>query len=111
MVAEDYGTTALLRFYLPKETCVAQRNQRIRWVNMPEPEPSLLKGKLLLVGDVYPDGPVHLAGKYERVAKLANIERKRSGVMVETYQLAVLDTAKGDPLDRSPPPELGGPAR
>jgi len=111
VVAEDYGTTSLLRFYLPKETCVAQRNQRIRWVNMPEPDPALLKGKLLLVGDVYPDGPVHLAGKYEHVEKLANIERKRSGVAVETYQLSVLDTAKGDPLDRSPPPELGGPLR
>ncbi len=78
---------------------------------MPEPEPALLKGKLLLVGDVYPDGPVHLAGKYERVEKLANIERKRSGVPIETYQLSVLDTAKGDPFDRSPSSELGGPAR
>jgi hypothetical protein len=101
----------LLAFYLPKGTCVTQRNQRIRWVNMPEPEPALLKGKLLLVGDVYPDGPVHLTGQYEHVEKLANIQRKRSGVPVETYQLAVLDTAKGDPLDRSLPPELGGPLR
>src|SRR3982750_4989991 len=28
-------------------TCVVQPSQRIRWVNMPEPDPALLSGKLL----------------------------------------------------------------
>ncbi len=111
VMAQDYGTTSLLAFYLPKETCVAQRNQRIRWVNMPEPDPALLKGKILLVGDVQPDGPAALAGQYAHVEKLADIRRMRSGVAIETYELDLLDGAKGDPLDHSPPPELGGPPR
>lgn len=109
VMALDYGTTSLLAFYLPKETCVAQRNQRIRWVNMPEPDPALLSGKILLVGDVQPDGPSALDGQYAHVEKLTSVSRKRSGVAVETYELDLLDRAKGDPLDRSPPPELGGP--
>ena len=37
VLAPDYGTTGWLAFYLPKGTCVVQQNQRIRWVNMPEP--------------------------------------------------------------------------
>ena len=35
-----------LTFYLPKGTCVLQPTQRIRWVNMPEPDPAMLSGKL-----------------------------------------------------------------
>ena len=38
VLAPDYGTTGWLAFYLPRGTCVAQQNQRIRWVNMPEPD-------------------------------------------------------------------------
>ena len=52
VLAPDYGTTGWLAFYLPKGTCVAQQTQRIRWVNMPEPDPALLAGKLLYVDEV-----------------------------------------------------------
>src|SRR5580693_3249 len=54
VLAPDYGTTGWLAFYLPKDTCVAQQSQRIRWVNMPEPDPALLAGKLLYVDEVRP---------------------------------------------------------
>ena len=55
VLAPDYGTTGWLAFYLPKGTCVAQQNQRIRWVNMPEPDKALLAGKLLYVHEVCAD--------------------------------------------------------
>ena len=55
VLAPDYGTTGWLAFYLPKGTCVAQQSQRIRWVNMPEPDASQLAGKLLYVHEVWPD--------------------------------------------------------
>ena len=42
VLAPDYGTTGWLAFYLPKGTCVAQQSQRIRWVNMPEPDAAQL---------------------------------------------------------------------
>ena len=50
VLASDYGTTSWLMFYLPKGTCVVQRQQRYRWTYMPEPDAGLLKGKVLLVG-------------------------------------------------------------
>ena len=37
VLASDYGTTAWLAFYQPG-MCVAQYNERVRWVNFPEPE-------------------------------------------------------------------------
>src|SRR5437762_2364971 len=51
VLAPDYGTTGWLAFYLPKGTCVAQQAQRIRWINMPEPDAKSLQGKLLYVDD------------------------------------------------------------
>lgn len=104
ILAFDYGTTAWLMFYLPKGTCIAQRLQRYRWTFMPEPDAKLLKGRVLLVG--YPNGAAVFRDAYARTEKLADLPRKRSGVTVESYEIDLLDGPKGDPLDRSPPPEL-----
>ena len=48
VLAPDYGTTSWLAFYLPKGTCVVQPTQRIRWVNMPEPDPAQLSRQAAL---------------------------------------------------------------
>jgi 4-amino-4-deoxy-L-arabinose transferase-like glycosyltransferase len=109
VLAPDYGTTSWLIFYLPKDVCVVQRIQRIRWVNMPEPDPALLKGKLLFVDEVRPDGQAALKDNYARFEKVAELTRKRGPLLIETYELDLLDGAKGDVLDRSPPPELQTP--
>jgi hypothetical protein len=106
VLAPDYGTTGWLAFYLPKGTCVAQQAQRIRWVNAAEPDAALLKGKLLFVDDVLPDGRPNLKEFFARVEKLGEIKRKRGPLVVETYLLQLLDGPKGDVFDRSPPPEL-----
>src|SRR5258708_31553430 len=60
VLAPDSGTTSWLAFYLPKGTCVVQPTQRIRWVNMPEPDPALLAGKLLYVDEARPGGRPYL---------------------------------------------------
>jgi 4-amino-4-deoxy-L-arabinose transferase-like glycosyltransferase len=105
VLAPDYGTTGWLAFYLPKGTCVAQQSQRIRWVNMPEPDKAQLAGKLLYVHEVWPiDTP--LKDVFARVEKVAEVARKRGPLTIETYALDVLEGAKGDVFDRSPPPEL-----
>jgi len=106
VLAPDYGTTGWLAFYLPKGTCVVQPTQRIRWVNMPEPDPALLAGKLLYVDEVRPGGRPHLREMFERVEKVAELTRKRGPLTIETYALDLLEGAKGSVLDRSPPPEL-----
>ena len=104
VLAPDYGTTGWLAFYLPKGTCVAQQNQRIRWVNMPEPDKALLAGKLLYVHEVWPiDHP--LKHMFAHVEKVAEVARKRGPLTIETYALDVLaEGAKG----RFRPPSSAG---
>ena len=106
VLAPDYGTTGWLAFYLPKGTCVAQQSQRIRWVNMPEPGASELGGKLLYVDEVGPEDPPFLKQNFARVEKVGEVARKRGPLVIETYALDLLEGAKGDVFDRSPPPEL-----
>jgi 4-amino-4-deoxy-L-arabinose transferase-like glycosyltransferase len=106
VLAPDYGTTGWLAFYLPKGTCVAQQSQRIRWVNMPEPTPAQLAGKLLYVHEVWSSDPPFLTDLFAHIEKVAEVMRKRGPLTIETYALDVLEGPKGDVFDRSPPPEL-----
>jgi hypothetical protein len=106
VLAPDYGTTGWLAFYLPKGTCVAQQSQRIRWVNMPEPDPAQLAGKLLYVDEARPGGQPYLKEAFARVEEVAELKRMRGPLVIETYALDLLEGAKGSVLDRSPPPEL-----
>jgi hypothetical protein len=105
VLAWDYGTTSWLAFYLPKGTCVVQARQRIRWVNMPEPDPALLAGKLLYFDEARPGGPPQLSESVFRVERVAELKRKRGPLTLETYTLDLLDGTEGEVLDRSPPPE------
>jgi hypothetical protein len=106
VLAPDYGTTSWLAFYLPKGTCVVQPTQRIRWVNMPEPDPALLAGKLLYVGEARPETELYLQDRFAGVERVAELKRMRGPLTIETYALDLLESAKGEVLDRSPPPEL-----
>lgn len=106
VLAPDYGTTAWLAFYLPPGSCVVQPSQRIRWVNMPEPDPQLLAGKLLHVDEVRPGGRPSLNERFSRVTHIAEVQRKRGPLVLETYGIDLLEGAKGEVLDHSPPPEL-----
>jgi len=105
VLAPDYGTTGWLAFYLPKGTCVAQQNQRIRWVNMPEPTAAQLAGKLLYVREAFP-GDHPLKDGFARIERVAEVTRKRGPLVIETYALDLLEGPKGEVFDRSPPPEL-----
>ena len=106
VLAPDYGTTGWLAFYLPKGTCVVQPTQRIRWVNMPAPDPAKLAGRLLYVDEARPGGRPYLNEAFAHVEQVAELPRKRGPLTIETYAIDLLDGAKRDVLDRSPPPEL-----
>ena len=110
VLAPDYGTVGWLQFYLPKGTCVAQPSQRIRWVNMPEPSPAQLAGPLLLVGATNAAQQPEWQAHFSRIEKIATLTRNRGPLVIEDVELNLLDGAKGDPFDRSPPPELERPA-
>ncbi len=103
VLASYYGTTAWLRFYLPKSVCVEQWSERIRWVNGPEP---VLRGKQLFVAEGYRDfHRPKLEARFSVVTKLADLPRKRGPLTVSTYEILQLEGPKGDVFDRSPPPE------
>jgi 4-amino-4-deoxy-L-arabinose transferase-like glycosyltransferase len=105
ILAPDYGTTAWLAFYLPRGTCVVQQGQRIRWVNMGEPDPKLLAGRLLYVDELRGNGRPLLNEIFSQVTRVAEVPRKRGPLVIETYGIDLLEGAKRDVLDRSPPPE------
>jgi 4-amino-4-deoxy-L-arabinose transferase-like glycosyltransferase len=106
VLAPDYGTTSWLAFYLPRGTCVAQQIQRFRWVNMREPDATMLAGPLLYIDELRPAGLPNLKGSFARIERLAELPRKRGPLTIETYALNLLVGPQGDVFDRSPPPEL-----
>ena len=83
VLAPDYGTIGWLAFYLPRGSCVVQRGERIRWVNMPEPDPALLAGKLLFVDEVREAGQPELTANFARVEKVAVFTRKRGPLIIK----------------------------
>jgi 4-amino-4-deoxy-L-arabinose transferase-like glycosyltransferase len=106
VLAPDYGTTSWLAFYLPKDTCVVQPTQRIRWVNMPEPDPAQLSGKLLYVDEVRSAVQPYVKETFARIERVAELKRMRGPLTIETYGLDLLEDARREVLDNSPPPEL-----
>jgi 4-amino-4-deoxy-L-arabinose transferase-like glycosyltransferase len=106
ILAPDYGTTSWLAFYLPRGTCVEQQMQRIRWVNMPEPDPAKLAGPFLYVDEIKPRARMILGDRFADIREVAELARKRGPLVVETYTISLLSGPKGDVFDRTPPPEL-----
>ena len=78
------------------------RSQRIRWVNMPEPDPSLLSGKLLYVDEIAPRWPPATRGAVRpcrtgRANCRASAGRSRSkptGSICSTAREATCSTAR-----------------
>ncbi len=106
VLAPDYGTASWLTFYLPKGTCVIQPTQRIRWVNMGEPDPAKLSGKLLWVDEVRASIQPYVAETFAKVERVGAFKRMRGPLVIETYALDLLEQPKRAVLDKSPPPEL-----
>ena len=106
VLAPDYGTASWLTFYLPKDTCVIQPTQRIRWVNMGEPDPAKLSGKLLWVDEVRASIQPYVAETFAKVDRVGEFRRMRGPLVIETYALDLLEQPKRPVLDNSPPPEL-----
>ena len=106
VLAPDYGTTSWLAFYLPKGTCVVQPTQRIRWINMGDPDPAQLSGKLLFVDEVRPAVQPYVKETFAKVERVAEFKRMRGPLAIETYGLDLLEDARRPVLDNSLPPEL-----
>jgi 4-amino-4-deoxy-L-arabinose transferase-like glycosyltransferase len=106
VIGTNYGIVSWLTFYLPPGTCVVQINERMRWVNTPEPSPDLFMGKVLFVGDANFGASDMLRERYAQLEPQGTVARERNGRAIETYRIDLAEGLKGDPLDRTPPPEL-----
>jgi 4-amino-4-deoxy-L-arabinose transferase-like glycosyltransferase len=104
LIVDNYGLASWLAFYLP-QTPVVQINERVRWVNMPEPPSALFADRVLYVGDANVDATSMLRASYARVEPQGELSRRR-GEVIERYRLDLAQGLKKDPLDRTPPPEL-----
>lgn len=100
----SYGNASWLMFYMPKGTCVAQRDERYRWTDIQNPDEGQLRGKVLFLG--YFEDKFDFRKGYARAETLEDVERKRSGVVMQNYNLDLLEGNQGEALDYSPPPEL-----
>jgi hypothetical protein len=106
VLAPDYGTTSWLAFYLPGGTCVVQPTQRIRWVNMAEPDAAQLSGKLLWVDEARLLAQPYVTDTFGKVERVAELKRMRGPLVIESYELDLLEDARRPVLDATPPPEL-----
>jgi hypothetical protein len=71
---------------------------------MNEPTAAELVGPLLYVDDVRAE--VDPRDRFGRIERVAELQRRRGPLVIETYALTLLGDRKGDAFDRSPPPEL-----
>jgi 4-amino-4-deoxy-L-arabinose transferase-like glycosyltransferase len=108
VLTTNYATAGWLAFYLPSRPPVVQVNERIRYVDAPEPDAALFRGPLLYVCKAPCPEPERVLAKFGRVAEPVKLPRIRRGVIIEDYWVWRLDGLKGDLLDRSPPDELRG---
>jgi len=101
VLAQGYGVTSWLRFYLPKGTCVAQHFERIRWINAPPPDANQLTGRLLYVDDGSDNWP-RVAQYFNHVERVATLQRKRGPLTVDTFAIDVVAEPKGNVLEPLP---------
>ncbi len=91
--------TGWLTFYLPSHPPVEQINNRIRWVNGPQPDPALFRGTMMYVCIYGCSSLDALRRRFETVQFVANLVRTRRGVPIEEYSVYRLTGPIGPPLD------------
>jgi 4-amino-4-deoxy-L-arabinose transferase-like glycosyltransferase len=100
IITTSYATTAWLSYYMPPGTTVVQINDRIRWANMPLPNRNSLERALYAVG---PDADRYRIGivrtRYRSFEHVVDIPRMRRGILIDTYQLYLVDGFAADTRD------------
>ena len=99
VLTRNYGLTSWLSFYLPSHPPVAQINERLWWVNSPEPDPALFTGTMMYVCIVNCDELPLVQRRFEKVELVTTMARTRRGVPIQQYQVYRLSGPIGPPLD------------
>ncbi len=99
VLTRNYGLTAWLSFYLPSHPPVEQINERIWYVNAPEPDPALFRGPMMYVCIVECLELPLLRQRFTTVELAAKLTRARHGVAIQDYQIYSVSGPIGPPLD------------
>jgi len=95
----SYTLAAWFSFYMPASAPVVQLNERFRYLDQPQPSPSLLAGPLLYITEVRNDQSAQLAQHFEAIAPLTRIDRTRGGAIIDRYAVYRLTGLKDGGLD------------
>jgi hypothetical protein len=99
VLTRNYGLTSWLSFYLPSHPPVAQINERLWWVNSPEPDPALFAGTMMYVCIVNCDELPLVRQRFATVEPVTKLARTRRGVPIQEYAVYRLSGPIGPPLD------------
>ena len=99
VVTTSYALTGWFSFYLPSHPPVVQLNERLRYLDEPEPDRSLFEGPLLYVTEVRNDQSASLAMRFAHVMPLGHIKRVRNGATIDEYAAYSVSGLQGKPFD------------
>jgi 4-amino-4-deoxy-L-arabinose transferase-like glycosyltransferase len=100
VLTTGYALTGWLSFYLPSHPPVVQINERLRYLDEPEPPQHLFQGPLLYVTEPRNDQSALLAMRFARIVRLADVARTRNGATIDRYSVYSVSGLKGEPLDQ-----------
>ena len=95
----DYTTMGWLSFHLRSDAPIIQLNERIHWIDAPQPSAELLQGPLLFICKGSCDYLEDLKRNFAVVEKLDTFTRERHGAAINTYSLYRLERPARPILD------------
>jgi 4-amino-4-deoxy-L-arabinose transferase-like glycosyltransferase len=103
IVTNNYTTTAWLDFYLKTKIPIVQVNEGYRWLSAPVAPAPLAGTPLLFVSTEPKNGsrPDIVKG-FTVVQRLASIDRRRRGILIEKYDVYAVSGWRGGILGRVP---------
>ncbi|HUC47927.1 MAG TPA: glycosyltransferase family 39 protein [Xanthobacteraceae bacterium] len=99
VLTTDYGIAGWLTFYLPSHPVVAQVDERMRYVDLPQPAPALFAGTSMYVCEMPCGALWKLKEKFSSVELIATFPRTRHGVTIKEYSAYRLAGPTGQVLD------------
>jgi 4-amino-4-deoxy-L-arabinose transferase-like glycosyltransferase len=99
VLTTEYGIAGWLEFYLPSHPVVTQVNERMRYVDLPQPDPALFQGTSMYVCQTPCDAVPLLQQKFGKVDLVATFPRARHGVTIREYSVYSLSGPIGQVLD------------
>jgi hypothetical protein len=99
VLTSEYGIAGWLQFYLPSHPTVAQFNERVRYIDLPQPDPALFRGTSMYVCKTPCYAVWQLRQRFSNVDLVTTLPRERHGVIIDGYSAYSLSGPTGQVLD------------